>query len=204
MDGFAGIPGGRLETKADLLLTPGPYQLEVDLGGGVRSDENNRVTISLGTVYSETFVRIIDVGSVEIAKLTIDHAIHSPERDDDGPYMNTVRLLRVLDDDGDGIDDDVDACETLISDLRSSSTNVRAACRTRSRSRAARLPTRGPERRVNPTLRQRRKFPRRGCPPGTGSSIHAPQQAESGRCPRHAENPAITGPDVEAAATGRG
>lgn len=115
LDGFAGIPGGRLETKAKFLLEPGAYKLEVDLGGGARSDENNSVTISLGMVFSETFgpfpgvldvpsdmttfVRIIEVDEEELARLIVDHAIFSPEGDDDGPYLDVIRLSRVQDSD---------------------------------------------------------------------------------------------------------
>jgi len=55
MDGSMGA-GGTLESKQTFTLQPGPYLLQFRLAGAQRPDPNvNTVTVTLGTVFSESF-----------------------------------------------------------------------------------------------------------------------------------------------------
>ena len=125
LDGNFAAPGaGKLESKTTFTLTPGIYRLEFELGGGVRSDSNNIVTVSLGTVYTEIFgplpgnsgfsiiTRDIPVTVTQGGKLVFDSNIHSPASDNGGLYLNDVSLTLLGDIDGDSVPDDYDNCPT--------------------------------------------------------------------------------------------
>jgi hypothetical protein len=91
---------GRLQSSAVFNLAPGTYELQFDLAGSRRGDTNT-VTVSLGTVYSESFTvassqpftritRNITVGEAETGRLVFDHA----GGDNVGLLLDKVKLRK--------------------------------------------------------------------------------------------------------------
>jgi hypothetical protein len=84
LDGSASNAGD-ITTKQTFNFTPGEYWLSFDLGGSTRGDTNSvQVTLSLGTLFDETFIldssdplatvqRLIVVGSDTSGKLAFSH-----------------------------------------------------------------------------------------------------------------------------------
>ena len=93
---------GRLESKTTFNLTPGQYQLQFDLAASQRGDANS-VTVSLGTLYQETFTlagnqpfgtitRTIRVSAAASATLVFDHTAGNS-----GLLLDNVQLVRQSD-----------------------------------------------------------------------------------------------------------
>ncbi len=101
LDGGTYSPG-RLESKTTFSLAPGQYQLQFDLAGSQRGDSNT-VTVSLGTLYKETFTlagnqpfgtitRTITVNAAASATLVFEHT-----GGNSGLLLDNVQLVRQSD-----------------------------------------------------------------------------------------------------------
>ena len=103
LDGTSSPPdAGVLATKTTFPLPPGTYRLSFDIAGNQRGGATDSVMVSLGGVFSETFIknssdplvmiqRDIVVVSNTSGKIVFDHA----GGDNIGILLNSVKLERI-------------------------------------------------------------------------------------------------------------
>ncbi len=101
---MSGTPGqGKLQSKDLLSLSPGAYRLSFKLGNNLEWPELNRIDVSLGSAFAETFtrdgitaldlfVRTITASSAISAYLVFDS---QPPLDDFGVILDDVKLERL-------------------------------------------------------------------------------------------------------------